>query len=78
MCIKSCKQIWLYTKLCYNLKKYYNYYSEYNKHNLEILNNITSLIIDCGSIAIKFCQWITPKLELIYLEEIMLKRLFFP
>lgn len=69
MCFKSFKNIYLYSRLCWNIKQYYNDYVTSNEHNLELLKNITNLIIDCGAITIKFCQWITPKLELIYLEE---------
>tara|TARA_B100001093_G_scaffold286404_1_gene273566 strand:+ start:887 stop:2344 length:1458 start_codon:yes stop_codon:yes gene_type:complete len=69
MYFKFLKNIYSYSRLCWNVNNYYNDYIRSNEHNLELLKNITDLIIDCGSVTIKFCQWITPKLELIYLDE---------
>ena len=54
MCFKSFKNIYLYSRLCWNIKQYYNDYVTSNEHNLELLKNITNLIIDCGAITIKF------------------------
>jgi predicted unusual protein kinase regulating ubiquinone biosynthesis (AarF/ABC1/UbiB family) len=67
MCLKNiCSYITLFRRLY----SYYSYYTENDKqHNLNILNNIISSINECGSVMIKFCQWITPKLELIYLDQ---------
>ena len=44
-------------------------YLETNLHDLDLLKSVTDSITECGPISIKFCQWITPKLELIYLED---------
>ena len=66
MCFKN---ILSYTKLCNRLYSYYKFFLNNQEHNLEILNDIISSINECGSVMIKFCQWITPKLELIYLDE---------
>lgn len=68
MFLRSCKSIWLYFRLCFSIKQYYDFYKSHNNHNSDLLDRITLRIIDCGAIAIKFCQWVTPKLELIYLE----------
>jgi len=35
---------------------------------MDILNTIIHSVTDCGAVMIKFVQWITPKLELIYLD----------
>ena len=66
--ISFIKNTYLYLKLCWNVKKYYNYYNESREHNIDLLKNITNSITECGAVTIKFCQWITPKLELIYLD----------
>ena len=34
-----------------------------------MLEGVIKNIKSCGSVAIKFCQWVTPKLEIMYLEE---------
>ena len=68
MCLKSFKMIYSYLQLFYYVKKYYDNYTSRNNHDLTIIDNIKSSIIKCGAVTIKFSQWITPKLELIYLE----------
>jgi len=64
-----CFSIFSYTKLLYQLNCYYNSYAVTQTHDVILLNNIIESVKNCGSVMIKFCQWITPKLELIYIEE---------
>ena len=58
-----------YTKLIYKIYNYINNYNINNSHNILLLEDIINNIKLCGSVAIKFCQWVTPKLEIMYLEE---------
>ena len=58
-----------YTKLIYKIYNYSNNYNINNSHNILLLEDIINNIKLCGSVAIKFCQWVTPKLEIMYLEE---------
>ena len=46
-----------------------NYLEHNQDHNVLYLDQICETIQSCGSVAIKFCQWITPKLELMHTEE---------
>ena len=62
-------KIYNYFTLLYNLKKYYDYYQEEKICNEQLLDNVLKKVTDCGAVMIKFTQWITPKLELIYYEE---------
>lgn len=61
-------KIFLYGKLLFSLNSYYKYYIENNKYDSILLDNVLKNVSNCGAVMIKFCQWITPKLELIYLE----------
>ena len=63
-----CSKLYSYFRLCLNVKNYYTMYLETKQHDLELLQYVTDSISECGAITIKFCQWITPKLELIYLD----------
>ena len=58
-----------YSKLIYSIRNYINNYNLNNSHNILLLEGVIRDIKVCGSVAIKFCQWITPKLEIMYLEE---------
>ena len=58
-----------YIQLSYKIYNYISYYNVNQNHNELLLDEIIHNINRCGSIAIKFTQWITPKLELIYTEE---------
>ncbi len=62
------QKLYLHFKLFWNIKKYLNSFLENKKHDINHLKTITDMVTDCGPVAIKFCQWITPKLELIYLD----------
>ena len=67
--LQWCKYLYNYSQLLYRLYNYSQYFSIHQNHNLILLNNIIESVKKCGSVMIKFCQWITPKLELIYIEE---------
>ena len=66
--VRLCQNITSYLSLCYYIRKYYFEYTETQGHNIDLLRSITEKITECGAVMIKFCQWVTPKLELIYLE----------
>ena len=59
-------KIFSYFKLIYNVKKYYDYFNNFQTANEELLDNILIDVNKCGAVMIKFCQWVCPKLELIY------------
>jgi len=65
MCLKNTLN---YVKLGYRLRKYYNHYHARQEHSMTILDSVINSVNECGAVAIKFCQWVTPKLELIYLD----------
>ena len=67
--IDFCRYFYNYTILCYKIYDYVNYYNNNKIHNDLKLDTIIQKINSCGSVAIKFCQWVIPKLELMYLEE---------
>ena len=58
-----------YFQLIYSVYHYVQFYNESNEHNIIYLDTIIHNIKKCGSVAIKFTQWITPKLEVMHLEE---------
>ena len=58
-----------YTQLILSVRNYINIYERTSDHNIVLLDDIIQRVSLCGSVAIKFCQWITPKLELIHTEE---------
>ena len=55
--------------LVYQINTYMNYLEDNEEQDIIYLDKICETINQCGSVAIKFCQWITPKLELIHTEE---------
>lgn len=55
-------------KLIHSLWSYYNYCKDTNEYDCPLLDNVLENISNCGAVMIKFCQWITPKLELIHIE----------
>jgi len=66
MCIRySCR----YLKLSYWLYKTHTEYQQTHQWNEYIINSLCDSIEACGSVCIKFTQWITPILELTYVEE---------
>ena len=67
----SCfRNLFSHLKLIYNLKIYYNYYQLNETYNEMLLDKVLNNVTECGAVMTKFCQWITPKLELIYSEHI--------
>ena len=58
-----------YTRLVYSIYNYINNYNLNNSHNILSLDRVIKDIKSCGSVAIKFSQWVTPKLEIMYLDE---------
>lgn len=67
--IQFCTSVYHYLRLIYSVFTYINDFNETNQHNIILLDSIIERINKCGSVAIKCCQWITPKLEIIHLEE---------
>ena len=50
----------------------YGYIREHHatgRHSLERLDHIVETVARCGSVAVKFVQWLTPKLELVTADE---------
>jgi len=64
-----CYYFYQYIRLINSVRNYINVYNITGKHNDILLDYIIHRIVTCGSVAIKLCQWITPKLELMYIEE---------
>ena len=58
-----------YLRLLNKLKTYHDNFQNTGIHNLNDIENIILLIKKCGSVAIKFTQWIIPKLEIMYCEK---------
>ena len=67
--IKFCNTIYNYCRLIYSVYHYINLFNQFGEHNIILLDSIIERINKCGSVAIKLCQWITPKLEVMYLED---------
>lgn len=67
--IKFCSYLYNYVRLIYSVNKYINQYRETSKHDITLLDNIIYRIKSCGAVAIKFTQWVCPKLEIMCLEE---------
>jgi predicted unusual protein kinase regulating ubiquinone biosynthesis (AarF/ABC1/UbiB family) len=66
--INFIRYFYQYTRLIYKVYNYINNYNTNNSHNILLLDDLIKTIRSCGSVAIKFSQWITPKLEIIHLE----------
>ena len=60
---------WNYTILFTCLSRCYNEYQTDQIQLNELVDILIPKIAKCGSVAIKFCQWIAPKMELILLDE---------
>ena len=58
-----------YIQLSYWLYQNYIYYNQNHDFNESYLDQLCNSITRCGSVCIKFTQWITPILELTYVEE---------
>jgi serine/threonine protein kinase len=62
-----CK-LFSHIKLIHSLWSYYEYCNDADDYDCVLLDDVLENVSNCGAVMIKFCQWITPKLELIYLE----------
>ena len=66
-------QLWGYCKLYYKLNLLYNEYVRNGNVNTENGNRLIGLIhtdiLNNGSICIKFCQWLLPILDNIYVKD---------
>ena len=60
--IQFIKSLFNYIQLFYSSYNYYVNYTEL-KDNIDEINRITNLVTTCGAVSIKFCQWITPKID---------------
>jgi predicted unusual protein kinase regulating ubiquinone biosynthesis (AarF/ABC1/UbiB family) len=60
---------WDYTILFTCLNRCYLEYQGGRIQLNELVDILVPRIANCGSVAIKFCQWITPKMELLTLDE---------
>lgn len=67
--INLIRYFYRYSSLLYTVRTYIYSYEGNNSHDIILLDMIIDKIKTCGSVAIKFCQWITPKLEVMYLEQ---------
>jgi len=67
--IKFITYFYRYSRLIYSIYNYIYSYQANNSHNILLLEGVIQNIKSCGSVAIKFCQWVTPKLEIMHLEE---------
>ena len=64
-------KIYAYCLLGYNLYSYVTFFKQYNEHNTILLERLIHSIKICGAVTIKFCQWVIPKLEMIYCKDIL-------
>ncbi len=67
--LRFCSYLYNYIQLILSVRNYIHVYERTSDHNIVLLDTIIQRISSCGSVAIKFCQWVTPKLELMYTEE---------
>ena len=62
-------KLWNYGVLTSLLYTYYKAYSVNQKHNEILIEPIIQSIFKCGAVCNKFCQWMIPNLEIMYIEE---------
>ena len=63
-----------HTKQLYNLYNSYQVNQDLETDEIHsMIDDITTKITDCGSVWIKFTQWATPILELMYAKEVKVK-----
>lgn len=60
---------WKYLRLAQKIKVCYDVYEETNCLNYDLLDGVLNYISECGSVATKLIQWITPILELVAVDE---------
>ena len=58
-----------YSSLLYTLRIYINNYNQNGMESMVLLDKLIEKITSCGSVAIKFCQWIIPKLEIMHSKQ---------
>ena len=58
-----------YTSLIYKIYRYTVNYNNTKSHDVVLLDSLIYQIKLCGSVAIKFCQWSIPKLEVMHLTK---------
>jgi len=63
------EKLWNYSALTYRVYNYYNSYSVHKTHDDTLIDPILHSVFKCGSVCIKFCQWIIPNLEILYIED---------
>ena len=63
------EKLWNYSVLTYRLYSYYMSYCTNRSHNDILIDPLMDSIFKCGSVCIKFCQWIIPNLEILYIED---------
>ena len=72
------KYFYRYSSLLYTTRIYVNNYKDTKTHDMLLLDNLIKKIKLCGSVAIKFCQWVIPKLEVIHLQKEEIQKEFKP
>lgn len=66
--INLIKYFYRYTSLFYKIYRYIASYNNTKTHDMVLLDSLIHQIKLCGSVAIKFCQWSIPKLEVMHLS----------
>ena len=64
-----------YSQLIYSVHHYIQFYNERKEHNIIYLDTIIQKIKKCGSVAIKFTQWIITRIENLYEQKSIKKNL---
>lgn len=67
--INFIRYFYRYTSLLYTLRNYVNFYENNDRHDMVLLDILINKIKSCGSVTIKFCQWVIPKLEVMHLKK---------
>lgn len=61
--------LWSYGKLLYRLYGYRSIYKATGDHDASRIPSLLEAVYQCGSVCIKFCQWMIPIMEIMYIEE---------
>ena len=67
--LKFFSYLYSHTKLLVSIYYYIQSYNVNLTHDEFLLDDIITQVKSCGSVSIKFCQWIVPKLEVMYINE---------
>jgi len=62
-------KLWNYMVLGYQGISYYKDYCDTKEHDVAKIEPILETIFRCGPVCIKFCQWMVPHLEIMYIDE---------